>query len=74
LCLIKVVDNEDNTTPLEVNNVDDQQIQREIVTITLKKVLVVGKTYKISMKFTSYLNDELRGFYRSKYEENGVTK
>ena len=73
MCLIKVVDNKDNTQ-FEVNGVDDQQIQREIVTITLKKELVVGKTYKISMKFISYLNDELRGFYRSKYEENGVTK
>ena len=73
MCLIKVVDDEDNT-PFEVNGVDDQQIKREIVTITLEKELVVGKTYKISMKFISYLNDELRGFYRSKYEENGVTK
>ena len=73
MCLIKVVDNKDNTQ-FEVNGVDDQQIQREIVTITLKKELVVGEKYKISMKFISYLNDELRGFYRSKYEENGVTK
>ena len=73
MCLIKVVDNKDNTQ-FEVNGVDDQQIQREIVTITLKKELVVGEKYKISMKFISYLNDELRGFYRSKYEENGITK
>ena len=73
MCLIKVVDNKDNTQ-FEVNGVDDQQIQREIVTITLKKELVVGEKYKISMKLISYLNDELRGFYRSKYEENGVTK
>lgn len=26
------------------------------------------------MRFTAYLNDELRGFYRSSYIENGVTK
>jgi aminopeptidase N len=67
------VDNENNT-PFEVVSLIDQQTEREIITINLKTSLVDGKTYKISMKFVSILNDELRGFYRSTYEENGVTK
>jgi len=47
----------------------------EIVTIRLDSAPVVaGSQYLISMKFTAYLNDELRGFYRSSYVENGVTK
>lgn len=36
--------------------------------------LVVGKKYKISMNFISILNDDLIGFYRSSYEESGITK
>jgi aminopeptidase N len=67
------VDNENNT-PFEVVSLIDQQTEREIITINLKTALTVGKKYKISMKFVSILNDELRGFYRSTYEENGVTK
>jgi aminopeptidase N len=67
------LDNENNS-PFEVVSLIDQQTEREIITINLKTPLVVGKTYKISMKFVSILNDELRGFYRSTYEENGVTK
>lgn len=67
------MENEKNT-PFVIDNLIDQQTEREIITINLKTPLTVGKTYKISMKFVSILNDELRGFYRSTYEENGVQK
>ena len=52
----------------------DEQDAREIVTIILTEELKAGTVYKISMDFISKLNDELRGFYRSSYEENGVKK
>ena len=64
----------EDDTQFVMNSFSDQQTQREIITIHLKKQLVVGRKYKISMKFISILNDELRGFYRSTYEENGVQK
>lgn len=47
---------------------------REMILIKTSQPLEAGKTYAISMKFISYLNNELKGFYRSSYVENGVTK
>lgn len=53
----------------------DEQKTREMYTIsTAPSRLEKGKRYRIRMDFISYLNDALRGFYRSSYEENGVTK
>lgn len=39
-------------------------------TIKMKK----GRNYTVSMSFVAQLTDELRGFYRSSYEEDGVTR
>lgn len=61
-------------SPLAVSNFVDEQTTREIVTIQTASTLTAGKRYKISMDFISILNDELRGFYRSSYMENGVKK
>lgn len=58
----------------EVRNFTDEQENREIITIHLQDNLLVGERYRVSMNFVSILNDELRGFYRSTYEENGKTK
>lgn len=33
-----------------------------------------GNWYKLSIEFTSLLRDDLRGFYRSSYLENGQVK
>lgn len=57
-----------------VRLVDEQKTPREVVTIQTAGKLTAGKHYKISMDFVSILNDELRGFYRSSYMENGVRK
>lgn len=59
---------------LEVANFIDDQTTREMIEIQTKNELVEGNRYKISMNFVSYLNDQLRGFYRSSYMENGVKK
>ena len=59
---------------MEVDEFIDNQFNREMIEIRTKTALVEGNRYKISMDFTSYLNDKLRGFYRSSYMENGVRK
>jgi hypothetical protein len=60
---------------LNVAPLIDEQSTREIITIPVAPPsLQTGKQYKIIMKFVSKLNDQLRGLYRSRYEENGQTK
>ena len=45
-----------------------------MITVQTGNPLTVGRQYKISIKFTSILNAILRGFYRSSYVEDGITK
>lgn len=52
----------------------DEQLTREIYTVEVPNYLVEGVEYKLSMKFTSIMNDDLRGFYRSSYIEDDGTK
>lgn len=47
---------------------------RQFLIISTNVQLVAGRQYRLSMTFTSILNNELRGFYRSSYTENGTTK
>ena len=61
-------------SPIAVNGFVDDQKTHETITIQTVTMLKAGQKYKISMNFVSYLNEELRGFYRSSYEENGITK
>lgn len=66
----------DLSTQLEVavDGFSDNQETRETISIGLADVLEPGKRYKISMKFVSILNDDLEGFYRASYIENGIVK
>lgn len=69
---IKVTDMESNEdVPVEGLNYHDDE---EMITISVETALMRGKKYTIKMSFTAVLNNELRGFYRSTYEEDGVTK
>ena len=53
----------------------DEQETREMYTVQVSPPdMDVGGIYEIFMSFTSMLNDELRGFYRSSYDDNGVKK
>lgn len=52
----------------------DEQATREMVTFELAAPLMAGHRYHMTFTFTSVLNDQLRGFYRSSYVENGVRK
>lgn len=47
---------------------------RQFLIFNFKKELVPGVKYNASLKFSGKLNDELRGFYRSKYERDGTTR
>lgn len=60
---------------LNIYGLIDEQDTKEMITIQLGPGSVkTGNKYRISMDFISMLNDNLAGFYRSSYEENGVTK
>jgi len=59
---------------LEVDNFSDDQETKETISVGLVNELEPGKKYKISMKFVAILNDDLQGFYRASYMENGTKK
>jgi aminopeptidase N len=45
---------------------------RQFFIADLPKQLKAGNTYEFSVKYTGYLQDDDRGFYRSSYMKNGV--
>lgn len=60
---------------LRVLTITDEQETREMITIRVSPPgLSVGKQYRATINFVSLLNDELRGLYRSSYDQDGVTK
>ena len=42
---------------------------REFYITNLKKGIVKGNRYRISMDYTASLSDNLKGFYRSQYKD-----
>lgn len=50
------------------------QEQTQFMVIQLKEDLHVGKSYWLYTEFSGELSDDLGGFYRSEYVENGVKK
>ncbi|GAU94501.1 hypothetical protein RvY_06267 [Ramazzottius varieornatus] len=62
---------ENNDAPKMLNWKEDRV--RQFLTFTFKADLLPGVKYNVSLKFSGKLNDELRGFYRSKYERDGTT-
>ena len=61
-------------SPMAVVGFEDLQSTVQKINIQTADSLKSGNSYKISMGFTSILNDKLIGFYRSSYVEDGVTK
>ncbi len=45
--------------------------ENDFVVIHLGDELVPGEEYQVSIRFVATLNDQLLGFYRSKYEHQG---
>lgn len=72
---VQVLDKTNNET-LAVEEIQyDTEVEFLIITMSMKKSkLTKGHTYILTMSFIANLNDELRGFYRSRYTENGVEK
>ncbi|XP_057191939.1 aminopeptidase N isoform X2 [Triplophysa rosa] len=50
------------------------QTQTQLMVIHLKDKLKVGKSYWLHTEFRGELSDDLEGFYRSEFVENGVKK
>uniref|UniRef100_A0A8D3DZ95 Aminopeptidase n=1 Tax=Scophthalmus maximus TaxID=52904 RepID=A0A8D3DZ95_SCOMX len=50
------------------------QPQTQYLVIQLNSRLTVGQKYQLYTEFTGELADDLAGFYRSEYEEDGVRK
>uniref|UniRef100_A0A674C3U1 Aminopeptidase n=1 Tax=Salmo trutta TaxID=8032 RepID=A0A674C3U1_SALTR len=48
------------------------QVKTEYLVIQLKGKLAAGKSYRLSTDFQGELADDLKGFYRSEYTEDGV--
>lgn len=60
---------------LRVTSTNDEQESREMITFRISPPgLKAGQNYRITINFVSFLNDELRGLYRSSYEQDGEIK
>ena len=46
----------------------------DFLIIHLEQTLIAGNEYQLSIDFTPILRDDMRGLYRSFYEENGASK
>ena len=68
---ITVVD-KDGTNVNIVNIAYDED--REFIIIHLNESLTVGKSYVVSIKYTGYLQENLKGFYRSSYTDEKTNK
>ncbi len=64
----------DTNSPMALRDFTNEQSSRGMITITTADQLLPSIKYKITIKYTSVLNDLSRGFYRSSYVENGETK
>lgn len=50
------------------------QVETQYLVVQLKGTLKLGKAYWLHTEFRGELADDLEGFYRSEYEEDGVKK
>lgn len=66
----------DSITPLtEIRIVSiSNDVRTHKYTLFLEKALPINEDYVLSMQYVGKLSATMRGFYRSSYEENGVTK
>lgn len=58
---------------IRISGIVEEQAEQFLI-IYPCTLLRKGNWYKISIQFTSLLRDDLRGFYRSSYQENGQAK
>lgn len=76
--LLNVLDIEIQHASIDGTDIEKLSIsydkEYQSVTFKLPKSFSKGDTPKLFLKFTGELNDKMAGFYRSSYQENGVTK
>ena len=58
---------------VHISNID-YDLDREFFIINLSTGLVAGKTYVVRIHYTAQLKDNLKGFYRSVYEDRMTGK
>jgi Peptidase M1 N-terminal domain len=59
---------------IEVVDVTLQTDDRHFLEISLASDLAVSNNYKLDINFVGKLNDDMEGFYRSNYFEDGIEK
>ncbi|KAK6198853.1 alanine/arginine aminopeptidase [Scheffersomyces amazonensis] len=64
---------ESKLNDIELKNIQFD-VNKQIVTFKLDDHLVEGADAKLYIKFTGTLNEDMAGFYKSSYQENGETK
>ncbi|CAB3239507.1 unnamed protein product [Arctia plantaginis] len=69
---IKIYGKEDEQLIEVVKRVEDAP--RHFQVLSLGSALEVGKEYVLNISYTGILNDNLHGFYRSSYKDEGITK
>jgi aminopeptidase N len=53
------------------NNYDNET---QLLTISLSQELVTGRDYFVEVEYTGSMDEDMQGFYRSYYMENGIKK
>lgn len=66
----------DAITPLTESKIVSMNydVRTHKYTLILERPLTVNRDYVLSIQYLGHLTTNMRGFYRSSYEENGVTK
>lgn len=63
----------DSSSKIKVQSKQQNSVTDKL-TLGLAEPLKPNVDYKLSFKYTGYLGDDMRGFYKSSYIINGVTK
>jgi len=74
ILLVQVVDVATNQHVGIARIIEDPERQFLVLVSDVADVFDVGRQYQLSIQFMSFLKDDLRGFYRTSFVQNGQTK
>lgn len=74
ILLVQVVDVATNQLVGIARIIEDPERQFLVLVSDVADVFDVGRQYQLSIQFMSFLKDDLRGFYRTSFVQNGQTK
>lgn len=72
VCFVKTIPPDDDSVPT-VKYIW-LELKTQYLVVQLASKLTQGRTYQLYTEFTGELADDLSGFYRSEYNEDGVQK